>query len=170
MKKKCMIKNVSYWIETYFDWMKTCTRMVFVSWKQQFSRKIFHSWHYLHVLFILSSSYYFVFHFAKFVGVLSHVLRRRSFHIYHLLNKDIDFDRHPIFITGKDFEHVIPHSGNSQSRGPVFKTTGWFQGWLNLSSFLTSLKWIPGISGNLGVKSKLPPWSGSSLEAVKPHP
>ena len=28
----------------------------------------------------------------------------------------------------------------------------------------------PGISGNLVVKSKLPPWSDSSLEAVKPHP
>ena len=29
---------------------------------------------------------------------------------------------------------------------------------------------VPGISGNLVVKSKLPPQSGSSLEAVEPHP
>ena len=28
---------------------------------------------------------------------------------------------------------------------------------------------IPGISWNLVVKSKLPPQSGSSLEVVKPH-
>ena len=33
-----------------------------------------------------------------------------------------------------------------------------------------SIKWLPGISGNLVVKSKLPPRSGSSLEAVEPHP
>ena len=33
-----------------------------------------------------------------------------------------------------------------------------------------SVKWVPGISGNLVVKSKLPPRSGSSLEAVEPHP
>ena len=29
---------------------------------------------------------------------------------------------------------------------------------------------VPGVSGNLVVKSKLPPQSGSSLEAVEPHP
>ena len=29
---------------------------------------------------------------------------------------------------------------------------------------------VPEISGNLVVKSKLPPRSGSSLEAVEPHP
>ena len=40
---------------------------------------------------------------------------------------------------------------------PVFKTTGWLQG-------------VPGISGNLVVKSNLPPRSGFSLEAVEPHP
>ena len=33
-----------------------------------------------------------------------------------------------------------------------------------------SIKLVPGISGNLVVKSKLPPRSGSSLEAVEPHP
>ena len=33
-----------------------------------------------------------------------------------------------------------------------------------------SIKWVPGISGNLVVKSQLPSWSGSSLEAVEPHP
>ena len=35
---------------------------------------------------------------------------------------------------------------------------------------LRSVKWVPEISGNLVVKSKLPPRSGSSLEAVEPHP
>ena len=35
---------------------------------------------------------------------------------------------------------------------------------------LRSIKWVPGIAGNLVVKSKLPPRSGSSLEAVAPHP
>ena len=29
---------------------------------------------------------------------------------------------------------------------------------------------IPGLSGNLVIKSKLPPRSGFSLEAVEPHP
>ena len=29
---------------------------------------------------------------------------------------------------------------------------------------------VPGISGNLVVKSRLPPRSGSSLEVVEPHP
>ena len=33
-----------------------------------------------------------------------------------------------------------------------------------------SIKSVPGISGNLVVKSKLPPRSCSSLEAVEPHP
>ena len=33
-----------------------------------------------------------------------------------------------------------------------------------------SIKWVPGISGNLVVKSKLLPRSGSSLEAVELHP
>ena len=33
-----------------------------------------------------------------------------------------------------------------------------------------SIKWVPGISGNLVVKSKLPPRSGCSLEVVEPHP
>ena len=33
---------------------------------------------------------------------------------------------------------------------------------------LRSTKWVPGISANLVVKSKLPPQSGSSLEAVEP--
>ena len=48
--------------------------------------------------------------------------------------------------------------------GPAFKTTGWLQGRLSLSSFRG---WI---SGNLVVKNKLPPRSGSSLDAVEPHP
>ena len=33
-----------------------------------------------------------------------------------------------------------------------------------------SIKWVPEISGNLVIKSKLSPRSGSSLEAVEPHP
>ena len=32
------------------------------------------------------------------------------------------------------------------------------------------VKWVPGISGNVVVKSKLPPRSGTSLETVEPHP
>ena len=32
-----------------------------------------------------------------------------------------------------------------------------------------SIKWVR-VSGSLVVKSKLSPWSGSSLEAVEPHP
>ena len=35
---------------------------------------------------------------------------------------------------------------------------------------LRSIKWVPGISGNLVVKSKLPPRSDCSLEAVEPYP
>ena len=34
----------------------------------------------------------------------------------------------------------------------------------------SSMKLVPGISGYLVVKSKLPPRNGSSLEAVEPHP
>ena len=33
-----------------------------------------------------------------------------------------------------------------------------------------SIKWVPGLSGNWMVKSKLPPRSGCSLEAVESHP
>ena len=43
------------------------------------------------------------------------------------------------------------------------------QGRLSLSSFPRSIKWVPEISGKLVVKSKLPPWSGSSLDAVEAH-
>ena len=32
------------------------------------------------------------------------------------------------------------------------------------------IKWVPGISGNLVVKSTLSLWSGTSLEAVETHP
>ena len=35
---------------------------------------------------------------------------------------------------------------------------------------LRLIKSVPKISGNLVVKSKLPPRSGASLEAVEPHP
>ena len=57
---------------------------------------------------------------------------------------------------------LVVKSLDSQSRGSVFKTTGWI--------LPRSTKWVPGISGNLDVKSKLPPQSGSSLEAVEPNP
>ena len=33
-----------------------------------------------------------------------------------------------------------------------------------------SIKWVPGISGNLVVKSQLPSQRGSSLGAAEPHP
>ena len=36
--------------------------------------------------------------------------------------------------------------------------------------FPRSAKWVPQISGNLVVKRKLPPQSGSSLVAVEPYP
>ena len=39
-----------------------------------------------------------------------------------------------------------------------------------LTQPLILLRLIPGISGNLVVKSKLPPRSGSNLEAVEPQP
>ena len=43
---------------------------------------------------------------------------------------------------------------------------------LVLQSFilLRLIKWEPGISGNLEVKSKLSPRNGSSLDAVEPYP
>ena len=43
----------------------------------------------------------------------------------------------------------------SQSRSPVFETTGWLQSRLSLSSFLGLSKKVPGISRDLKVKSKL---------------
>ena len=49
---------------------------------------------------------------------------------------------------------------DSKSRGPVFKAIGWLQGRLSLSSSR-----VPGITGNLMVKSKLPPRHGSSLSS-----
>ena len=58
---------------------------------------------------------------------------------------------------------------DSQSRGSVFKTTGWLQ---VDSAFHPSE--VDKVSTRnfwgLVVKSKLPPRSGSSLEAVEPHP
>ena len=39
-----------------------------------------------------------------------------------------------------------------------------------ISVLAEALDQITGTSGNLVVKSKLPPRSGSSLEAVEPHP
>ena len=35
---------------------------------------------------------------------------------------------------------------------------------------LMLIKWVPGNSGNLVAKKKLPPRSGFSLEVVEPHP
>ena len=48
-------------------------------------------------------------------------------------------------------------SEEKKSGGEIFKS-------------VTEYQEFPGISGNLVVKSKLPPQSGSSLEAVEPHP
>ena len=46
---------------------------------------------------------------------------------------------------------------DSQSNDLVFKTNGSTQPFI----LSRSIKWVPGISGNLLVKSKLPPHSGS---------
>ena len=42
--------------------------------------------------------------------------------------------------------------------------------WVSYSLIISLIKWVPGISGDSVVKSKQPPWNGSSLEAVEPHP
>ena len=60
---------------------------------------------------------------------------------------------------------------DSQSSSPMFKVIGWLQGQLTQSFILLrSIEGVPGISGNLFAKSKLPSRSGFSLEAVEPHP
>ena len=58
---------------------------------------------------------------------------------------------------------------NPNPGGPVFKTTGWLQDWQPFIH-LRSIKWVPQISGNIVVKSKLLPQNVSSLKAVEPHP
>ena len=56
---------------------------------------------------------------------------------------------------------------DSQSSGPVFKTTVWLQSQLNLSSFRGRSK--PVLPGHLVTKSKLPPQSGSvALRQLSP--
>ena len=40
----------------------------------------------------------------------------------------------------------------------------------NVATLIEFEKWLRGISGKLVVKGKLPPGSGSRLEAVEPHP
>ena len=59
---------------------------------------------------------------------------------------------------------------DSQSRGPMFKTTGWAPRSTQPFIFLRLIKLVPGIFENLVVKSKLPPQSGPSLDAVEPLP
>ena len=59
----------------------------------------------------------------------------------------------------QSFNGLVVKALDSQSRGLVFKTTGWLQGQLSLSSFPG--QWVLEISGNWMVKSK----SGCSLEA-----
>ena len=66
-------------------------------------------------------------------------------------------------------------SSNSTRQGFPNRVDWWGTVWAKWSK--TAWKWQnqhfwvkTGISGNLVVKSKLPPWSGSSLEAVEPHP
>ena len=58
---------------------------------------------------------------------------------------------------------------DSQSRGPVFKSTEWLPGQLSLSSFWGRSNEISEISENLVIKSKLPPCSGSvALRQLNP--
>ena len=57
---------------------------------------------------------------------------------------------------------------NSKSRGPVFKTTCWLQGWLCLSSFEVRYNEYQEFL-SIVVKSNLPPRNDSSLEAVEPY-
>ena len=38
-------------------------------------------------------------------------------------------------LQGVPYNGLVVKALNFQSRGPVFKTTGWSQGWLSLSSF-----------------------------------
>ena len=51
---------------------------------------------------------------------------------------------------------------SSKFRGPGFKTTGWLQGWLSLSSFEGQSNEYMKKPGDLVVKSKLCPSSGSA--------
>ena len=52
----------------------------------------------------------------------------KSFNVKHRLC--------PIFLTSILFSKgLVIKVLDSQTRGPVFKTTGWLNGWLNLSSF-----------------------------------
>ena len=55
------------------------------------------------------------------------------------------------------------------SRAPVFKNHWVAPRSTQPFTLPRSKKWVPGISGNLVVRSKLPLWTGSSLEVVKPH-
>ena len=59
---------------------------------------------------------------------------------------------------------------DSQSRGLVFKTTQVVPRSTQPFILPRSIKRVPGISGDLVVKSKVPPRSGCSLEAVEPYP
>ena len=53
-----------------------------------------------------------------------------------------------------------------QFRGPMFKPTGWLQGWLPYI-FLRSIEWVPESLGNLVVKRKLPSHSWSWTPSIK---
>ena len=57
-----------------------------------------------------------------------------------------------------------------QSRGPVFKNHWVAPRSTQPFNLPRSIKWVPGISGDLVIKSKVPTQSGFSLEAVEPHP
>ena len=57
---------------------------------------------------------------------------------------------------------------NSKPRGPVFKTTGWLQGWLCLSSFEVRYNEYQEFL-SIVVKSNMPPQNDSRLEAVEPY-
>ena len=77
--------------------------------------------------------------------------------------------------------YTLDYYQNRVSFIPMFivgnKTNIFFWVFFGLTPRLTqpfilqrSIKWVPGISGKLVVKSKLTPQSGTSLEAVEPHP
>ena len=86
--------------------------------------------------------------FASCIGLTAQV--------FAILEKKHWHDLHHLWSNG-----LVVKALDSQSSSPMFQTTGWLP---------RLIKWVPGISGNLLVKSKLPARSGSSPEAVEPHP
>ena len=69
----------------------------------------------------------------------------------------------------KHTQFLVVKALDSQSRGPLFKTSVAPKS-TQPFIFLRSIKRVTGISGDLVVKSKLSPQNGSNLEASEPHP